>query len=68
MISDLFGVDLEHGFGIVAVLAKDKFLDESVEHILQFGGVVRAVDDVAVVLEVKLGLRTQFTSKVLGWI
>ena len=35
---------------------------------LQLGCVMRPVDDVALILEIELGLSTQFTSEVLGCI
>ena len=64
----LLVVRLDHGLRILAVLAQDELLDEAVEHVLQLGGVVRAVHDVAVVLEVELGLGPELAPEKLGWI
>ena len=62
----LLRVDFDDGFGIVALFAKDKFSDESVQHILKLGRIVRAVDDVTIVLEVELSLSSELASKILG--
>ena len=50
---------------ILALLAEDKLADESVEQVLEAHRLVRPVDDVAVVLDVKLGLSAELTTKVL---
>lgn len=64
----LLVVRLDNGLRILAVLAQDELLDEAIEHVLQLGGVVRAVHDVAVILEIKLGLCPELASEKLGWI
>lgn len=56
----------EDGLRVLTLRAEDKSLDEAIEEVLEFGGVVGAVDDVAVILGVKLGLGAQFTAKVLA--
>ena len=61
-------VALQHRLWVVAVLAQDEFLDEAVQHVLEFGGLVGAVDDVAFVLKVKLGLGPELATKVLSCI
>lgn len=58
----------EYSLGIFTLRAKNKTFDESVQKILKLSCVVGAIDDVAVILGVKLGLGTQLASKVLAWI
>lgn len=56
----------EDSFRVFTLGAEDESLDEAVEKVLQLGRVVGAVDDVAVILGVKLGLGTQLAAKVLA--
>src|ERR1700754_1217800 len=51
--------------GILALLAKDKFVDEAVEVVLQLGRLMGTVDDPAVILGVHVGLSTEFEPEVL---
>jgi len=53
-------------FGIFALLTEDQFLDDSVELFLKTGRFVRAVNNKTVVLDVKLGLGSQFISKIFS--
>lgn len=62
----LLGVDQQLGLRIVAVRAQHVLPDEAIEQILQLRGVVAAVDDETLVLEVKLGLGTELAAEELG--
>ena len=59
-------LDAQNGFGILALLAQNEFLNETVQHILELGRIVRTVDDVTFVLEIELSLSAQFAAEVLG--
>ena len=48
---------------IVTFWAEHKLANEYIQEILEFVRVMRAVDNVALILEIKLGLRTQLTAK-----
>jgi hypothetical protein len=54
------------GLWVVAFGAEHEALDEAVEQVLKLGRLVGTVHDVAIILRVKLGLRTKLTTKVLG--
>ena len=60
------GHDLEHRLRVLALLAQHELADEAVEKVLQLVGVVGPVHDVALVLEVELGLGAELAAKVLG--
>lgn len=53
-------------FRVVTLGTQHKFSDEPIKHVLQLVRLVGSVDDVAVVLGIKLGLSTEFTTKKLG--
>ena len=55
-------------FWIVTARTKNKFFDENVKHLLQLNGLVGAVYNKAVGLDIKLSLSTKFTAKKLGGI
>ena len=57
---------LEHGLRVLALFTQHKLLDEPVQHVLHPPGVVAAVDNVALILHVELGLGAQLAAKVLG--
>ena len=62
------GINFDVRLRVVAILAQDEFTNKSVQHVLQFRSIMGSVYDVTIILEIKLGLSSQFTSKVLGWI
>lgn len=53
---------------IVTLRTQHKLANESIQHVLQFVCLMRPVDNVAVVLCIKLGLGSQLTAEELGWI
>lgn len=53
---------------IVTLWTQHKLANESIQHVLQFVCLMRSVDNVAVILRIKLGLGSQLTAKELGWI
>lgn len=57
--------DDEVGFGVQALLAENKLLDEAIEELLQLASLVGTVDDPSVVLGVGVGLGTKLKGKVL---
>lgn len=59
-------VDNDVGLGVAAGRAQNELLDKAVQQLLQLGGIVGAVDNVAVGLLVALDLGAELTSKVLG--
>ena len=61
-----FGMDFDVSLGIVAIFAKYEFANKSVKHVLKLCSVMGSINDETFVLEVKLGLCSQFASKVLG--
>jgi len=58
-------LDMDNGFWVLAVLAQNESVDETIEVVLKLGGLVGTVDDPAVILGVNVGLGTQFETKVL---
>uniref|UniRef100_A0A0E9XQM4 Uncharacterized protein n=1 Tax=Anguilla anguilla TaxID=7936 RepID=A0A0E9XQM4_ANGAN len=62
------GIDMQVSFWIVTLRTQHKFSDETIQHVLQFVRLVRSIDNVAVILGIKLGLGTQLTAKKLGGI
>jgi hypothetical protein len=65
LVVSLAGDD-ELGLGVLARRAKHEFVDERVEELAKAVGLVRAVDDVAVIGERRL--RAELTPKELGWV
>lgn len=55
----------QDGFWVWTLSTKNKSLDETIQQTLQLAGVMRSIDNVAIILQVKLCLSTQFTPKVL---
>lgn len=51
---------------ILAVLTKHIALDKAIKCILQLASVMFSIDDVALVLEVELRLRAQFTAEIFS--
>jgi hypothetical protein len=60
-----FGDD-DVGLWVFASSAQDEFVNKAVQELTKPRGIVCAIDDVAITLFVKGGLRTQFTAKELG--
>lgn len=58
-------LDLNHSLGILTLLAEHELVDEAIEMVLKFGGIVGAVDDPAVILWVFVGLGSQFKAEEL---
>lgn len=56
--------DGQCGFRIFACRTQNEFANKAVQNFLKLVRVVLAVDDVAVVFQVEIGLRTEFTTKV----
>lgn len=56
----------EDGLRVLTLRAEDKSLNESIEEVLKLGSVVGTIDDVAIILGVKLCLCTQLAAKVLA--
>lgn len=55
-------------FRIITLRAQHKFPDKSIQHVLQLVRLMGSVDNVTVILGIKLGLGTQLTTKKLGGI
>jgi hypothetical protein len=62
---DDFILDVDLGFGILALLAQNKLGNESIKIVLQFIGLVGSVDDPAIISRVGVGLSAKFKSEVL---
>ena len=62
---DMIILNDDVGLRILALLAKDKLVDETVEVILEFRSIMSAVDDPTVILGVNVGLSTKFKPEVL---
>lgn len=62
----LFGADDEVRLRVITAGTEHKLADEAIQQVLQLGGIMWPVHDEPVVLEVKLSLGAQLTSKVLG--
>ena len=67
-LNDACFANVELGLGVLAVLAEDKLLDVPVENVLQFGLVMGAIDDVALVGQVNVGLGAQLNTEVFCWV
>jgi hypothetical protein len=61
-------LDEDFGFRILTGWAENVLPNEAIQQILQLASFVRAVDNEAVVFEIKLGLCAELATKVLGWI
>ena len=57
--------DEQVGLGVVALGTQHILPDESVEQVLQLGGIVRAVDDETLVFVVELSLSSEFAAEKL---
>ncbi|KAJ6444658.1 polysaccharide deacetylase [Purpureocillium lavendulum] len=57
--------DVDVGFGVLALLAENKLVDETVQMILELAGLVGTVDDPTVVLGLVVGHGTQLEAEVL---
>ena len=57
-------INSDVGLRVVAILTQNEFSNKSVQHVLQFGSIMGSIYDVTIILEIKLGLSSQFTSKV----
>jgi len=62
---DVVILDDNVGLRILALLAENELVDETVEMILEFRSIVSAVDDPTVVLGINVGLGTKFKTEVL---
>jgi len=62
---DVVILDDNVGLRILALLAENELVDETVEMILEFRSIVSTVDDPTVVLGVDVGLGTKFKTEVL---
>jgi len=54
-------------FGVITLWTQHKFPDESIQHVLQLVRLMGAVDNVTVVLGIKLGLSAQLAPKKTWW-
>lgn len=64
----LLGRDKQFSFGIIAFWTQHELANETVEKVLQLGGIVRTIDDESFILVIELSLSAQFASKIFGWI
>lgn len=55
-------------FRILTLRTKNKFFNESIQHVLQLIRLMRSIDNVTVILNIKLGLCSQLTTKIFGGI
>jgi hypothetical protein len=62
---DVTILDVDIGFGVLALLAENELGDEAIEVVLQLASIVGAVDDPAVVIGVGVGLSPELEAKVL---
>lgn len=58
-------VDDQVGFGVLALSAKNKLIDEAVEGILKLGSIMGSIDDVAIVRRVGSNLSTKLETEKL---
>lgn len=61
-------MDEQVGLRVLAFRTQNVLADKAIQQVLQFAGIVRSVDDEALVLVVELGLRAEFTAEELGWV
>jgi hypothetical protein len=64
----LLWIDLQICFGILTFGTENKFFNESIQHVLQLIRLMRSIDNVTVILNIKLGLGSQLTTKIFGGI
>lgn len=62
---DVAILDLDIGLGVLALLAKDELVDETVKVVLKLGRVMGTVDDPAIISRVDVGLSAKFEAEVL---
>jgi hypothetical protein len=55
-------------FRILTLRTENKFFNESIQHVLQLIRLMRPIDNVTVILNIKLGLGSQLTTKIFGGI
>ena len=55
-------------FRILTLRTENKFFNESIQHVLQLIRLMRSIDNVTVILNIKLGLCSQLTTKIFGGI
>lgn len=55
-------------FRIVTLRTKNKLFNESIQHVLQLICLMRSIDNETVILNIKLGLCSQLTTKKFGGI
>ena len=65
---DVSILDIDIRFWILAILAENELAYEAIEMILQFGSLVGAVDDPAVVSWIGVCLRAQLETEVLDYV
>jgi len=53
-------------FRILTLRTENKFFNESIQHVLQLIRLMRSIDNVTVILNIKLGLCSQLTTKKFG--
>ena len=63
---DIAVLDLDVGLGIFTFLAKHEFGDEAIEVVLELGGLVRTVDDPAIVCWIIVGLSPKLETKIFN--
>lgn len=57
---------MDDGLGVLAFLAKNELLNETVEVVLKFVGVVSTIDDPAVVGGFGVGLSAEFKAEIFN--
>lgn len=55
-------------FRVLTLRTENEFLDETIQHVLQLIRLMRSIDNVTVILNIKLGLCSQLTTKIFGGI
>jgi hypothetical protein len=61
-------LNLHLGFWILALLAENELGNEAIEIVLQFGGLVCAVDNPTIIGRIGIGLGTEFEAEVFDQI
>lgn len=64
----LLWIDMQICFRILTLRTENKFFNESIQHVLQLIRLMRSIDNVTVILNIKLGLCSQLTTKIFGGI
>jgi hypothetical protein len=67
-VDDLLTPDRKNRFWIIACWTKNEFSNEAIQNVLQLVRIMLSVDNVTIVLQVKIGLRSKFTTKIFCWI